>query len=65
MDGCGLASSGSGRGQVASFYEHDNEISGAINCGVLIDYLRPLLASQERLFAVELIIPTFDYAEEA
>lgn len=36
MYGCGLASSGSGQGPDAYFYEHDNTLSVSINGGKFV-----------------------------
>jgi hypothetical protein len=41
---------------VAGSCEHDNEPSGSIKCGKFLDWLSVLLASQEGLYSMELVI---------
>jgi hypothetical protein len=40
---------------VASSYEHGNESSGSIRGGEFLNLMSDLLASEERLFSVELV----------
>jgi hypothetical protein len=47
---------GSGQGLVVGSCEHGNEPLGSIECGVFIDWLSLLLASQEGLCSMELVL---------
>jgi hypothetical protein len=44
---------------VASSCEHGNEFSGSIKCGEFFDQLSVLVASQEGLYSMELVIILF------
>jgi hypothetical protein len=53
--GCGLDSSGSGYGLVTGSCEHGNKYLDSIKCGVFLEKLSVLLASQEGLCSMELV----------